>query len=216
MADSSRPGDTQLTVFHGACSTHEKSFRLTCDEMEDVRAHSGYACGICGNYGAGFVIDHDHAISPHAVRGTLCKRCNTNYMSRIDNGLYPICDRTFAYISNPWYLARRGKTLGHNPRVSVSVDELSTRDRAEVDRILARAVYRYDGQFRDHAAREMNPHFEHPGLAACIAHRDLRPVLRLLRMASDWQRPDLDISTLGPDVPGGHAIAFLATERVAR
>lgn len=200
-----------LHPLHGSCVTHEIGWRLNCAEFEQLREAAGWVCQLCGNIGRGLVTDHDYAVGKHAIRGTLCVRCNGNYMDRVDSGEYPIDPVTLTYIQNPWHLARRGLTLAHNPVVRVAVDDLTARDRAELDRLNL-----YPGSPFTSAVRDRQPNFEHAGLAACVAAGDLRPVMRLIRMAHIWKRFDIDIAALGTDVPGGHAADLLKAERVQR
>lgn len=194
----------QVSLFHGSCLTHE-NWRLDCHQFEELRNAAGHTCQLCGFIGKGLVVDHDHALGSDAIRGVLCIRCNGSYIRRIDSGEYPIDPKTHAYLAKPWHLVREGRTLDHEPVVHVSVNDLTEADRQELERLHPdRRMSIFDCQVR--AAR---PTFEHEGIAGCVAAADLRPVLRLLRMAHIWRRPDLNIAELGPHVPGGHAVAYL-------
>ncbi|MFE2832220.1 endonuclease domain-containing protein [Streptomyces mirabilis] len=62
------------------CQAH-KGYLLTCEEYEALWARSGGACEACGfqpeTREYGLVIDHDHKYGKTAVRGLICRWCNT-------------------------------------------------------------------------------------------------------------------------------------------
>ncbi len=185
---------------HGSCLTHE-SWHLDCHQHEQLRSRADWRCEICRQVGKGLVTDHDYAVGRFAIRGTLCKRCNNTFISRVDSGEYPIDPVSLRYIQNPWHLARDGRMLDYDPIVHVSVDQLSVHDQQTIADLHPR---REMGIFTSNI-RDCQPQFEHPGVAACVAAGDIRPVLRLIRMALIWRRPDIDIAECGAHVPGGHA-----------
>lgn len=190
---------TDRHPLHGACITHESAWRIDCAELENLRSSAGWACQICGRTpGSGLVTDHDHTVGKYAIRGTLCMGCNGNYMGWIDSGRCPIEPVALAYISNPWYLASKGMRLAYNPMVSVRVCDLSETDRAELDRLHRPGTSIFISWIQDR-----QPKFEHEAIAACVAVGDLRSVARLIRMVHIWKLPDLDITEVGPHVPGG-------------
>ena len=54
----------------------EKFYGLTEADYNSRVASCGGRCEICGKIAALYV-DHDHALTPHDVRGMLCLDCNT-------------------------------------------------------------------------------------------------------------------------------------------
>jgi hypothetical protein len=92
-------------------------------------------------------------------------------MRGIDHGEYAIDDVTREYLTNPWYLVRKGLRLPYEPQVHVSINALSDRDRTELHRLLK--------EFSPYGVRKAKPAFEHSGIAACLAHNDVRPLMRL-------------------------------------
>lgn len=82
---------------------HRLFHRLTCDEYESVWQRGQGCCEICGKPEAEertgvLCIDHDPKISPAAVRGLLCDRCNTALDQPWIRG-----PRRNAYLANPWH-----------------------------------------------------------------------------------------------------------------
>ena len=63
-----------------SCKTH-KAYSLSCDDFEALWKRSGGACEGCGyeptSAQRGLIIDHDHRYGDAAVRGLLCRWCNT-------------------------------------------------------------------------------------------------------------------------------------------
>ncbi|GAA2346615.1 hypothetical protein GCM10010170_033520 [Dactylosporangium salmoneum] len=121
-------------------------------------------------------------------------------MRRIDWGERPIDETTMRYLINPWYLRRHGKSLSYHPKVHVSVSQLSNADQRELHRLSA--VY-----VNAHWILRASPVFEHPGIAACLAGGDTRPVMRLLWSYAYWGLPNLDIADTSVNVPGGMSLA---------
>lgn len=111
---------------HKSC-THRK-YRMSCQQIDELRAESGERCQICGRlerYMLGILnIDHDHALGYWAVRGLLCPSCNNKLESGILVG--PEVD---AYLANPWH-----KRLPYSryivPEVPVSDDGILDWDTA--------------------------------------------------------------------------------------
>lgn len=159
----------QPSLFHGSCLTHTQ-YGLTCTGYEAFREDHQDRCRLCGQAKRNMNVDHDHQRGMSSVRGLLCARCNVAHMGRVDRGEYAIDFGTRNYLLTPWYLARRGEQLPYEPMVSVSIADLSDPDRTEVARLAGRI--RVTGR--------SVPEFEHPGIAACLAHGDLRPIRRLL------------------------------------
>lgn len=180
-------------LFHGSCTSH-KGYGLTCDDYTELRRDHNDRCALCGDTHGWMNVDHDHEIAWWAVRGLLCPRCNAGHMRRIDWGERAIDDRTRDYLINPWYLRRRELCTAHDPRVRVSIAELSPADRTELTRLVGMSV------ISDHSVRQARPDFKHPGIAACLAARDLRPVMRLIWMA-DRRLLNTDISALINPLP---------------
>lgn len=179
--------DPRLTpLFHGSCLTHQQ-YGMDCNDYTDLRRDHGDRCRLCGATHAWMSTDHDHELGMGAVRGLLCPRCNTGHMRRIDWGERAIDDRTREYLINPWYLARHGLTTAHDPRVHVSVRQLSAADQIEVDRL------RRSGHPSPYRMRKAAPRFEHRGVAACLAAGDIRPAMRLVWMV-DSGLLDTDIA----------------------
>lgn len=55
-----------------------KKYRITIEEYESLKAGCGFACEICSrpeSAGSPLCVDHDHATG--AIRGILCRHCNT-------------------------------------------------------------------------------------------------------------------------------------------
>lgn len=176
---------------HGTCYTHSGWF-LTCDEYEGLLADYNRRCALCGKTDRYLNVDHDHGLGISAIRGVLCPRCNGGHMRRVDEGYRPICGTTRDYLMSPWYLARRGQTLAHDPAVHVSLGDLGVDDRA---RLRGALIHSWKAPDR----------MDHPGLAACIQGKDLRALLRLGWMR-EWRAPEVDIAD--PAGPTSRAMAF--------
>lgn len=69
------------------CAIH-KIYSLDCDDYEALWVRSGGLCEACGfepdRRERGLVIDHDHKYGDAAVRGLLCRWCNTA-LGRLEN-----------------------------------------------------------------------------------------------------------------------------------
>jgi hypothetical protein len=159
-----------VSLFHGACKTHN-GYGLGCVGYEELRRYYGDPCALCGNARRRMHIDHDHTIGVHAIRGLLCPTCNTGHMKLVDQGVYPIDAATREYLMHPYHLG--GNRLPYEPQVHVALDDLNAQDR---DRIagLSRGV------FRPYAIRPRVKAFDHEGVAACLNHNDIRPIMRLI------------------------------------
>jgi hypothetical protein len=73
---------------HKTC--HHSSYRLTCDDYEELWAHAGGRCEICRRTpeetpDKQLVIDHAGEYGFFAVRGLLCSKCNS-LMAYVDRG----------------------------------------------------------------------------------------------------------------------------------
>lgn len=163
----------QISLFHGSCSTHAQ-YELSCAGLEQLRIDHGDRCRLCGRATKHMNIDHDHLRGWGAVRGLLCARCNGTCMRRVDDGDWPITAEVREYLISPWHLS--GERLPYEPQVSVSVAELSQSDRSELYRL-------HQVPRTSCSVGKERPAFEHQGVAAGLANRDLRPVLRLLWMS---------------------------------
>lgn len=167
--------------FHRTCLTHAAGWRIDCDEFDAIYARANYACELCGS-DKRLGIDHEHRLGIDGIRGVLCPKCNGGHMRRVDSGERPVAGPTLTYLLRSWHATKDGGTLGYDPAPHVSVNGLSQTDRETL-----------------RTFNEKNPGaFEHPGLAACVAHGDLRPVWRLGFMVF-WKRLDVDIAD--PDGP---------------
>jgi hypothetical protein len=186
-------------LFHGSCPTHEQ-YGMTCQDYNDLRADSNGCCNLCGDTHGWMNIDHDHELGGGAVRGLLCPRCNAGHMRRIDWGERAIDDRTREYLISPWYLRRHDLCLSYDPRVQVAPTDLNSADQTELVRLCRLSV-----GTSHYAARKAQPAFTHPGIAACLRARDLRPVMRLVWMV-DRGLFDTDIAApYGPRPRWVHA-----------
>lgn len=197
---------TRPHELHRTCTTHI-SWDLNCDEYDELRDFADNRCGYCGADDRLLNIDHDHERGFRAIRGLLCPQCNAGQMRRVDEGWRPIDDRMRSYLMRPWHLARQGKELDHDPAVHISINELGDRDRDELRRVS-------HGWIEVPKLRALAPRFEHPGIADCLAYRDLRPVLRLLRM-DGWRRPEVDIADPAGPISRATALSLRITGRSA-
>ncbi len=174
VSPPNRPDD-----LHRSCYTHSLWY-LSCDEYDQLRNDHQHRCALCGKPDRYLNVDHDHRIGDSAIRGLLCPACNAGHMRRIDEGYRPIDSTTRDYLMNPWYLVRKGTTLGYDPVVHVRLADLP---HADLARLRGALSYNWPGPLTA----------EHPGLAACLAANDLRPFLRLGWMR-EWQTPTVDIA----------------------
>lgn len=73
-------------------------------EEEASLLYANPVCGVCGAK-ENLHVDHDHATS--AVRGLLCKTCNTveGYIKKTGLGLEDFCERMKAYLTAPPFKA---------------------------------------------------------------------------------------------------------------
>lgn len=181
------------SLFHGSCGTHW-GYRLTCSQFEDFRRFYEDTCALCGVSEPRMAIDHDHAITwpANPVRGLLCLRCNSGTISHVDRGIHPIDGPVREYLAHPYRLG--GIPLPYEPRVSVSLAELSPADLSEVKR-LERLPFTCGIVRR---TTEAGPRFDHPQIAACLEHGDIRPVMRLVWMwKHDLHTVDISDPTCG-------------------
>lgn len=119
--------ETRTIPAHSTCN--HKNYLLSCAEYEQMLAHSGQRCEVCGlvasDHPSGkLYIDHDHRLGKWAVRGLLCSRCNTLLGKDLD---VPRDASFAAYLANPWYtrmLAGRGLSpeLPPEPPIGSIVD----------------------------------------------------------------------------------------------
>lgn len=90
-------------VGHRPC-THRTVYRLTCEEYDRLVVRAEGRCDRCGKQTPRHVIDHDHAIGPHAVRGLLDQRCNI-IVSTVEQFVAPAGPDplTVAYLRRPFH-----------------------------------------------------------------------------------------------------------------
>src|SRR2546423_2153002 len=60
-------------------------YRLSCRDYEGMLTRAAGKCELCGKAQCKLVIDHDHDLGIAAVRGLVCRSCNT-ILGRVDNG----------------------------------------------------------------------------------------------------------------------------------
>jgi hypothetical protein len=85
---------------HGKCA--HRRYRLTCEQMDALRADAGERCHICQKlerYTTGLRIDHDHDTAIWAVPGLLCTPCNAGLERGWLSG-----PEVGNYLANPWYI----------------------------------------------------------------------------------------------------------------
>ncbi|MCG5464189.1 endonuclease VII domain-containing protein [Micromonospora sp. MED01] len=187
QAREQRRAARMAPLFHGTCTTHE-SYRLSCRDYTELRRDHDGRCALCGDAHGWMNIDHDHELGIGAIRGLLCPACNAGHMRRIDAGERAIDDRTRRYLIEPWYLRRQGLCLAHDPRLHISVSDLSRHDRREVARLAE-----YSSAPSEFALRRVGSKFERADLSRRLAVRDYRPIFRLVWMfLRGWH--DIDIA----------------------
>lgn len=91
-----------ITMAQHACDTHN-AYRLSCADYDGLVAKFAGLCWRC-RLSAGEQIDHEHARGLAAVRGFLCRSCNT-LMSRVDAGAW-IDTQTAIYLRRAWHVGR--------------------------------------------------------------------------------------------------------------
>lgn len=99
-----------------ACTTH-LTYRLSCEEYEELVAHAGGRCQICRTLPeetdrGKLCIDHLHGYGNHLVRGLLCDDCNVR-MARIDNLREPHTPTTRRYCYGAWFARQLMTGRGH-------------------------------------------------------------------------------------------------------
>lgn len=189
----------QASLFHGSCETHE-GYGFGCADFEDFRQYYGDTCALCGITKRRMAIDHDHAVTRgNPVRGLLCLACNSGEISHVDRGIVPIDETVREYLRHPYRL--RGGLLPYDPRVHVSVVDLTPTDQAELDRLAPLSPFLPVCGVVERV-RDADPAFEHPRVAECLAHGDIRPVLRLIWMLNHRY---LDVDIADPTCGGRRA-----------
>lgn len=160
-------------TFHKSCWTHTYVHRIGCDEYERIYARAGYACEMCGatDY---LGLDHDHILGSGAIRGVLCPKHNAGHMRLVDAGERPVDLEVRRFLLNAWHLERDGHPLGYEPMVNPEPADLTPHDHNEVNRLVRTSMH-----WRPRIAKA-ELRFEHPGIAACVAHYDFRPVYRVI------------------------------------
>ncbi len=75
-------------------------YGLSEDEVARLYSPENSVCGVCGSKNE-LHVDHDHDTG--AVRGLLCKTCNTveGYIKKTGLDLITFCDRLGAYLTAP-------------------------------------------------------------------------------------------------------------------
>jgi len=84
-----------------------KAYRLKCAEYDEMVVAADGKCQRCHKR-AGLVIDHDHRYGYSAVRGLVCKSCNS-LMARVDSGEIEPDTRTAHYLLEAHHLRRAAK-----------------------------------------------------------------------------------------------------------
>jgi ribosomal protein L37E len=90
-----------------AHTCQHKAYRLTCSEFDALVASADGRCQRCGKR-ASLVIDHDHRFGYSAVRGLVCKACNS-LMARVDAGEIEPDAKTARYMLEAHHLRRTAK-----------------------------------------------------------------------------------------------------------
>jgi len=83
---------------------------LTCAEYDDLLATARGCCMLCWRSDAPLCIDHDHQLGPWAVRGLLCRSCNSRLI-HVDSGAREATVGVAEYLANPWHLRQPGSVL---------------------------------------------------------------------------------------------------------
>lgn len=105
------------------CAIH-KTYSLSCDDYEDLWERSGGVCEACGTEPStesrcGLVIDHDHKYGSAAVRGLICRWCNT-ILGQLENpNIHPAFGpgpgRWFRdYFMRAWFVRHRRGLVAAN------------------------------------------------------------------------------------------------------
>lgn len=89
---------------------------MSCASFEKLLARSGGKCELCSLPAAQMrkgklLIDHEHRIGLHAVRGLLCHDCNA-HMRRVDAGERPVSWEVAAYLLLSGHALPPGTTRG--------------------------------------------------------------------------------------------------------
>lgn len=105
------------------CIAH-KTYSLNCDDYETLWERSGGVCEACGyepeSAERGLVIDHDHKYGNAAVRGLICRWCNTA-LGKLEN---PDINPAFGPGPGSWfrsYFQRAWFVRTPDPQVGVAV-----------------------------------------------------------------------------------------------
>lgn len=80
---------------------YQRKYRLTPEQVNELKASQEGKCLICGVAGELFV-DHDHTTG--AVRGALCPSCNT-FLGRVEANpeiLQRMADYASGHLTSPW------------------------------------------------------------------------------------------------------------------
>lgn len=130
------------------CKTH-KSYLLTCEELDDLWARSRGVCEACGfqpkHPWRDLVIDHDHHYGEGAVRGLVCRWCNS-HLGQLENpDIHPTFGhgpgRWFAgYLSRAWFVRHRKGLL----KVDLMVDREQLREEMREWRTFNKALFNTD------------------------------------------------------------------------
>jgi hypothetical protein len=108
------------------CQTH-KVYSLTCEDFDALWARSEGKCEACGQTPSegsrrGLVIDHDHRYGNAAVRGLICRWCNS-VLGQLEN---PDVHPAFGSGPGRWFTGYfvRAWFVRHRPTVAASDDFL--------------------------------------------------------------------------------------------
>jgi hypothetical protein len=78
------------------------TYRMTCEQYRDLEGRAAGCCEICRRLLDQPQIDHDAIVGRWAVRGLLCRRCNT----QLESGGQGLPEQS-RYLKAAWYLGVR-------------------------------------------------------------------------------------------------------------
>lgn len=77
----------------------QETYGITQEQYEQIVAHQGGVCGICGGKRPGnYDVDHDHKSG--LVRGALCRRCNRRLLPASKDTI-AILEAAIRYLQDP-------------------------------------------------------------------------------------------------------------------
>ena len=122
---------------------------LTCAEYDDLLAMAQGCCMLCERSDAPLCVDHDHELGPWAVRGLLCRSCNSS-LRCVDSGTKEATVSVAEYLAAAWHLHQPGSAL----------KQARMRPRAECARCGRNVAVRPDGRPWRHWSRLPGEVFE--------------------------------------------------------